>query len=102
MQGEEEKSSIDVLMELLNKENPEIKTELEMSQIKIKVMARWYKNIKTMEAAEALDDALSYYDVVKMSYKRKREQQIIKGVTELSERFQQEQLMMKQQDKAVK
>lgn len=85
-----ESTSIDVLIKLLEKQDIETKTELEMAQIKLLTKAKWFallsdKENKDKTAEELILKTLEYYMEIKTSYQRKRSSEIIKGLSEMKE-----------------
>lgn len=101
---DEDNTSIDVLMKLLDQLDIESKTELEMPQIKLLTKAKWFAlrslpDNKNKTAEELLLETLEYYMTLKVSYKRKRSGEIIKGLSEMKDIFLQS---MEQQKQGVK
>lgn len=86
--AQEDSSAIDVLIKLLDKDNPETKTDLEMSQIKLATKNKWFE-LRSLEinknktAQQLMQEVIEYYMILKMSYKRRREGAIIKGLSEM-------------------
>lgn len=97
---EQQPSAVDALIKLMESELSERITELEMSQIKILTINKWYFLLKMYpekKAVEILDETLKYYQELKVSYKRKGRNDIIKGVTEMRDSMIQEKLINQQQ-----
>lgn len=93
--GEDKKSAIDVLMELLNKENIEMKTDLNISQIKVLWQSYFFTELLKEENMEEdpfkiFQESLVYFMQLMTSIKRKRAEEIIQGVSKMREEFLQE------------
>lgn len=101
---DEDNTSIDVLMKLLDQLDIESKTELEMPQIKILTKSKWFalramEEHKNKTGEELVLMTLEYYMTLKVSYKRKRSGEIIKGLSEMKDVFLQ---AMQEQKQGVK
>lgn len=88
----EDNTSIDILLKLIDKLDIETKTELEMPQIKIITISKWFElrskeENKNKTKEELMIKAFEYYMLLKYSYKRKRSEEIIKGLSEMKEIF---------------
>lgn len=81
---------IDVLNTLLDKEDIEVKTDLNISQIKVLTQLKWYELLNTpgnldKEPMEMLNEVVLYYLALMVSLKRKSRQEIIDGISEMKE-----------------
>lgn len=82
-----EDSPFKILNSLLDKKNIELKTQLNIEQIRVLTILKWYQlNAKypDNEPIEILNDTMEYYLQLKTSLNRKGRQEIIKGITEVN------------------
>lgn len=98
--GQDSSSPIDVLNSLISPDNVAMKTDLNMTQIKILVRLKWFserrkpenKNKDPMETFT--EKVIPYYLELMVSLKRKSREEIIKGISELKSELLQTELMM--------
>lgn len=88
MGTDETKSPIDVLIELLDKKNVEMKTDLNISQIKILFQVKWFTEIlkednKDKDPFTIFSDVIDYFLQLMVSYKRQSRKESIKGISEV-------------------
>lgn len=86
------KDPMEVLTDLLEKENIELKTHLTIEQIKVLIQLKWHSLIYKKEnldkdPMELLTEVLDYYLQLKVSLNREGRKEIIKGITEVREKF---------------
>lgn len=91
-QQEEQKSAIDVLLELLNTENIELKTDLNIHQIQVLWQSFFFSELlkecnKGKDPYEVYWESLVYFMQLMTSIKRKRAQEIVDGVSKMKEQF---------------
>lgn len=89
---EEQKNAIDVLLELLNKENIELKTDLNIKQIKVLWQSYFFTELfdednQDKNPHEILWKSLLYFMELMTSLKRKRSSEIIEGVSKMKDQF---------------
>lgn len=92
LSGGEQPTPIDVLLELLNTENIELKTDLNMTQIKVLFQAKWFTDLlkeenKDKDPYEIFQDCLIYFMQLMTSLKRQRAKEIIEGIKDMREKF---------------
>lgn len=86
--GNTDKSPIDVLLDLLQKENIELKTDLNITQIRILWQMKFYTDLKRFpkdDPYKLLWNSLEYFMLLMTSLKRERVREIIKGLTDMRE-----------------
>lgn len=92
---------VDVLSELLNADNIEMKTDLDIGQIKVLMQLKWMAVLKDEDNKNKepfglfVDEVVPYVMMLYTSYKRKRSEEIVKGVTEMKEALMMQGLMDK-------
>jgi len=100
MQIGQESSPIDALMELLNKENIELKTDLNITQIKILFQLHFFTNLKKTgnkekDPYQIFWESIEYFLCLMTSLKRERAKEIIKGLTEMKESYYEQMNLLK-------
>lgn len=84
--GDEKASPIDALLKLLEVDDINIKTSLEMPHIRFLMKNRWLYLVKTYpdkEVPELMDMLMQYYKELMPSYKGVSRQQIVEGIKEM-------------------
>lgn len=87
---EKELSPTEVLNNLMKKEHINFTTALNMAQIRILCKSYYFKLKKEkpeLTAWELMNTTLEYYKELKTSYKGKRADDIIKGISEIKDDF---------------
>ena len=83
---DQQKSPVDVLNSLINPENIAMKTDLNISQIRVLTRAHYVmhrlKNPKE-DPMESLEVTLDYYKQLMVSLKRKSREEVIKGLSDM-------------------
>ena len=90
--NDSQKSSVDVLDSLLNTENIDMKTDLDLGKIKVLCQLKWFSLLKnpfnkTKTAMDLLDETLEYYKVLMCSLDKNRVNDIIKGISDMKQQF---------------
>lgn len=97
MPQEQQGSSIDILKDLLNPENIEMKTDLTLRKIQALVQVRYWLTCrvnKDITPEENLSDCLSYYLQLLVSYNRQSREESIKGISEMKDALLNNELIM--------
>lgn len=88
MQEDLKQTGVDALLKLIDHKDVDRITDYEMAQIRVLTIAKWHYYLQTYpekKAIEILNMTLDYYKELKVSYKRKGRQEIVKGVSEMKE-----------------
>lgn len=100
LQGSDQKSPIDVLVKMLDPEDVIMKTDVNMTQIKIcchlKYLAELEKDENKFKTGLEifLDEVIPYFFMLMVSLKRKSREESIKGISEMKEKFMDQQLIL--------
>ena len=99
LQGNQQKSAVDVLDTLLDPKNITMKTDLNMTQIKILCQLKWYSllkdpSYKDKSPTELLDLVMTYFLELMVSLKRKSREESIKGIAEMKDKLLDQQLLL--------
>lgn len=84
--GSEKQSPVDALLKLLDKEDRDAKTILEMPHIKFLIQSRLLYNIKThpdWSVMEIEEDLMIYYKDLKVSFKGLSWEKTVEGIKEM-------------------
>lgn len=98
MTGNNDSNPVKVLEKLLDPNNVEMITDLNITQIQVLCQLKWFISANRLENKgkdlELLDEILTYYLTLMVSVGRKSREEIIKGISEMKEAlFQQESLL---------
>lgn len=94
MGGEGQRTPVDILDSLLDPKNIELKTDLNITQIKVLTQIDWYKRLanpdnKDKHPLELLAETLTYYMSLMASLKRKSREESIEGIKQSRDSFMQ-------------
>lgn len=92
----EQAGPFEVLRDLLNEKNIPQKSQLNMKQIKAHIRAKYLLerlNPNNKTPIEAINKTLDYHLSLMCSYKRESRKEIVKSISEMSEKFFQENIM---------
>lgn len=97
--SEEAPTAIDVLFQLLDKNNIEMKTDLNISQIKILFQSKFFTEMlkeenKDKDPYTIFQECIEYFLKLMTSLKRESRKEIIKGVSEMKDRLLEQTLLM--------
>lgn len=84
--GGNKSNQIDALLELITTNNIEIKTDLNITQIRILTQVKYYKLLEEYpekSSMEILSEVVEYYLTLMCSLKRKSRQEVIDGLKQM-------------------
>lgn len=93
--GGDSNTAIDVLSNLLNKEDIELKSDLTMQQVKVLLQIKWFKEISKKEnldksPMEILQEfIIPYFLALMCSVERKSRKEVIEAIKDMNEKFMQ-------------
>lgn len=89
MSGGNDSNPVKVLEKLLDPDNVEMITDLNITQIQVLCQLKWFISANRPENKgkdlELLDEILTYYLTLMVSVGRKSREEIIKGISEMKE-----------------